>query len=185
MTRSGIVAFQGFSTTSEHDFEKLSRLKNEEWNKLEDDEEFIVSRENIFQDMINIYRNRSITKLKIHILFYDETASGNGVTRDAISLFYNTLYSMFEGANEKVPLPNIETEELEIVGKLITHAFLIHGIFPVQICKSSLLNVLYGESDREILLVSFLIFFPGKEAVIIRKLACGESVKHICSIQFK
>ena len=58
MTRSGIVAFQGFSAASEDDFEKLSRLKNKEINKLEDDEEFTVSRKNIFQDMINIYKNR-------------------------------------------------------------------------------------------------------------------------------
>ena len=114
-----------------------------------------MSRENIFQDMINIYRNRSITKSKIHRLFCDETASGDGVTRDAKSLLYNTLYSMFEGANEKVPLRNIETEELEMIGKIISHAFTTHGIFSVQICKSSLLNVLYGESDGEGLMASF------------------------------
>ena len=155
MTLSGIVVFRGFSAASEDDFEKLSRFKNEEMNKLEDDQEFIVSRENIFQDMINIYRNRSITKSEIHRLFCDETASGDGVTRDAKSLLYNTLYSMFEGANEKVPLRNIETEELEMIGKIISHAFTTHGIFPVQICKSSLLNVLYGESDGEGLMASF------------------------------
>ena len=82
---------------------------------------------------------------------------------------------MFDGANEKVPLPNIETEELEIIGEIITHAFITHGIFPVQICKSSLLNVLYGESNREVLLASILNFLPDKGAAIIRK-TCGESV---------
>ena len=94
MTRSGIVSFQGFSAASADDFEKLSRLKNEELNKLGDDEEFTVSRENNFEDMINIYRNRSITKSKSHILFCDETVSGDGVTRDVIPLFFNTLYSV-------------------------------------------------------------------------------------------
>ena len=64
MTRSGILVFQGFSAAIEDDFEKLARLKNEKMNKLEDDEEFIVSRENIFQGMIDIYINRSITKSK-------------------------------------------------------------------------------------------------------------------------
>ena len=68
MTRSGIVAFRGFSAASEDDFKKLSHLKNKELNKLEDDEEFIVSREKIFKDMINIYKNRSVTKSKIHIV---------------------------------------------------------------------------------------------------------------------
>ena len=62
---------------------------------------------------------------------------------------------MFEGANEKVPLRNIEAEELEMIGKIISHAFTTHGIFPVQICKSSLQNVLYGESDGEGLMASF------------------------------
>ena len=37
MTLSEIVVFQGFSAASEDDFEKLSRFKNEEMNKLEDD----------------------------------------------------------------------------------------------------------------------------------------------------
>ena len=42
---------------------------------------------------------------------------------------------MFEGKNEKVSLSNIETEEQEIVGKVLTHAFLICGTFPVQYAK--------------------------------------------------
>ena len=49
MTRSGIVAFQGFSAASEDNFEKLSRSKNEELNKSEDDVEFTVPRESILQ----------------------------------------------------------------------------------------------------------------------------------------
>ena len=49
MTRSGIVAFRGFSAASEDDFKKLSHLKNKELNKLEDDEEFIVSREKVLK----------------------------------------------------------------------------------------------------------------------------------------
>ena len=99
---------------------KLSGLKNKELNILEDDEEFIVSGENIFQNMKNIYKNRSITKSKSYVLFCNKTTSGG-----AICLFYNTLYSIFEGANEKVLLPNIETEELEIVGKMIIHSFIM------------------------------------------------------------
>ena len=29
------------------------------------------------------------------------------------------------GANENVPLPNVYTEELEIIGEKITHAFMV------------------------------------------------------------
>ena len=36
--------------------------------------------------------------------------------------------------------------------------------------------MLYGESNREVLLASFLNFLPDKGAAIIRKLGCGESV---------
>ena len=139
--------------------------------KLENDEKFIASRENSFQDAINIYRNRSITKSKIYILLCDKTTLGDEVTRNAISLFYNTFYSITEGENYKKPLPYIQTEELEIVGKIITYAFSIYGIFPVQICKSSILKVLYWESERKVLLTSFLNFLPEKHAAIIRKSA--------------
>ena len=83
--------------SSEDDFEKLSRLKNEEINKLEDDEKFILSRKNIFQDMINIYKNRPITKSKIHILFCDKTASGDGVIREAISVLQYLVSFVWRG----------------------------------------------------------------------------------------
>ena len=55
-------------------------------------------------------------------MFCDKSALMDGITRDVISLFYNELYYLFEGANEKVSLPNIYTEELEIVGeKILMH----------------------------------------------------------------
>ena len=55
-------------------------------------------------------------------MFCDKSALMDGITRDVISLFYNELYCLFEGANEKVSLPNIYTEELEIVGeKILMH----------------------------------------------------------------
>ena len=55
-------------------------------------------------------------------MFCDKSALIDGITRDVISLFYNELYYLFEGANEKVSLPNIYTEELEIVKeKLLMH----------------------------------------------------------------
>ena len=38
--------------------------------------------------------------------------------------------------------------------------------------------MLYGDSDREVLLASILNFLPEKETVILKKLARGESVNH-------
>ena len=55
-------------------------------------------------------------------VFPDKSALMDGITRDVISLFYSELYCLFEGANDKVSLPNIYTEELEIVKeKLLMH----------------------------------------------------------------
>ena len=60
--------------------------------------------------------------MKIDVVFCSKSALMDGITRDVISLFYNELYCLFEAANEKFPLPNIDTEELEIVGeKLLMH----------------------------------------------------------------
>ena len=55
-------------------------------------------------------------------MFCDKSALMDGITRDVVYLFYNELHCLFEGANEKVSLPNIYTEELEIVKeKLLMH----------------------------------------------------------------
>ena len=43
---------------------------------------------------------------------------------------------MFDGANEKVPLPNIETEEPEIIGQIITHAFITYGSSQYKYAKA-------------------------------------------------
>ena len=52
-------------------------------------------------------------------MFCDKSALMDGITRDVVYLFYNELHCLFEGANEKVSLPNIYTEELEIVGEIL------------------------------------------------------------------
>ena len=62
---------------------------------------------------------------------------------------------------------NMDEDDLEIIGKIITHAFIQYGIFPVKLCKSSLKKVLLGNVSDEELLQSFMQFLPSRKAGLV------------------
>ena len=46
-----------------------------------------VSRDSVYEDLLNIYKKRNVTSHKLHITFKGEDATGDGVARDAYSAF--------------------------------------------------------------------------------------------------
>ena len=57
------------------------------------------------------------------LAFQGESGVGEGVTKDIYDKFFHCFYEKGEGYNEKVPAATILSEELEIFGKIVTHAF--------------------------------------------------------------
>ena len=65
--------------------------------------------------------------------------------------------------------PSLDDDEVECVGKIITHAYITYGVFPLQLCSSSLKYFILGEVDDEDIKSSFLNFLPQNECDLLRK----------------
>ena len=75
--------------------------------------------------MINLYKKRNTTTHQLQLSFDNDEVSGNGVTRDAFSAFFASVYSKMDGSNERVPRTIVDDDDLVAVGKAITHAFIL------------------------------------------------------------
>ena len=195
MTYNGTVAFAGFGVNNNNssnesiDLEPLE-LPDENYallqnarlvavqSALTDDQTIVVNRDNIYWDMINYFSTNDFdSKRKVHIRFSNEDAVGDGVTRDALTLFFEKVYFKFEGCFEKVPTPTIESDELVSIGRIITTGFVYYNVFPFRIAHGSLKYALYNDITDEELFESFLNYVTAKEASLIRSYAQGRSVK--------
>ena len=106
--------------------------------------------------------------------FDNEEASDDGVTRDAFSAFFASVYSKMDGSSERVPRTIVDDDDLVAVGKAITHAFIMCNIFPFEICKSSIKHCVFGgDINKTELLTSFMAFIMPKEASIIQRFRSG------------
>ena len=157
-----------------HCYNLLQQERIQEYEKLKPLIYATVSRENIYHDMINLYKKRNTTTHQLQLSFDNEEASGDGVTRDAFSAFFASVYSKMDGSNERVPRTIVDDDDLVAVGKAITHAFILCNIFPFEICKSSIKHCIFGgDINKTELLTSFMAFIMPKEASIIQRFRSG------------
>ena len=63
-----------------------------------------VSRDQIFDDMLALFKKRTTTNHLVSIIFKGEDASGDGVTTDAFTSFFEKLYELMDGNNQKNPI---------------------------------------------------------------------------------
>ena len=118
----------------------------------------------------------------LKLSFSKEDAVGDGVVRDVYSIFYEEMYLKMDGNLCKVPSNNFDEEELHTIGKIITHGFILHNVFPVQLCKASLVNYLCGELTDNLLSSSFLEYLPPKEEDLIANFSESTDTQAIVDI---
>lgn len=177
------VGNKNFDADNDHlqrksSFQIIESLRQSEFAKLKlDVSESCLSRNDIYNEMINLYKKRGTLSQKMQIRFIGEEAEGDGVTRDAYSAFYAELYNKFDGEREKIPnVMNFPEEDLETIGKIIHHGFIQFGLFPFTFCKATIKHALFGEVDETELTKSFLQFIPENEAIQIFELSKGKKV---------
>ena len=138
-------------------------MRNREYDRLSQSVTTIeVSRENIYADMIN------------HIHFTDENAVGDGVSRDAFSAFFESLYGKMDGYFEKIPTAKISEDQLEIVGKIIHHGYIHYGMIPSRLSRSCFKYYLF-ETISEELITSFFNFVTPLEAERIKNFTSNDT----------
>ena len=202
MSPEGTVAFCGYATISLQDdeienhtildddddtpsnsnnqekienFDSLEALRAVEYSKLHDSPlVFEVLRSNVYNALLDIYKKRGIVSHKVILSFSHEPAGGDGVTKDCYAEFFDKLYEKMEGTVEKVPIEDLDEEELEVIGRIINHAFLQFSVFPLQLSKTTLMNILFNDIGDKELLSSFFNFITPMEAEIISQYTKGK-----------
>lgn len=177
------VTFLGHHVDLEHHYEELDKKRIQMYDELSQTYKNIcVSRENVFEDLMKLFRKRrDIMGHRIKVQFENEAADGDGVAREAYSLYMNQLlFKCFEGNSQFVPLihPEFGEEEFTIVGKILFVFFLNFGVFPIQISNASLEYALFGSCRDSTLLDSFFSYCSNSHSSIIRK-----AIRNECFVQ--
>ena len=180
MSPSGTVSFTGYSTnqcSTQDKYTELQKRKEQEREKITKEVIFEVNRNNIYNDMIALYRKRNIMLNCVKLTFKDENAIGDGVSRDAYSEFFQAVYQKMEGEFVKIPANRLDDDDLEIIGKIIHHAFVLYDIFPMQLSKAAFQYYLFDNVDKNDLVESFLGFITPTEREMIENFG-KDSVRH-------
>ena len=116
-------------------FQIIESLRQSEFEKLKFEvSESYLSRNDIFNEMINIYKKRGTLSQKMQVRFIGKEAEGDRVTRDAYLAFYAELYNKFDGEREKIPnVMNFPEEDLETTGKIIHYGFIQFGALSIYL----------------------------------------------------
>ena len=123
----------------------------------------VIDRSNIFTEVCQLFESsEAIKEYPLRISFLNEEGfDTGGVLRDMLSHFWQvTLPMYFEGSNQVVPVIHAQTNmaQFTILGKIISHGYLVSGVFPLQIAFPTLASILLGvgiEVHPEILMSCF------------------------------
>ena len=166
------VTFIGHHVDYGSIFAKIDEKRGQYYWKLNSaTKSIIVRRSVIFEDIFSAYKNdRDLHNHMLLIHLQNEMAAGDGVAREAYSIFVEDLFlKSFEGTSQFVPIirPEFGEDEFRIVGEILYHFFINFGVFPIQLSRASLGNVFTGECSHSTLISSFLSFLPKSESLII------------------
>ena len=106
-----------------------------------------VGRETLFDDVIRLYETKGIEKeFPFRVHFTGERAvDTGGVGRDLFSGFFEECYvKLFDGGLVLTPFihPHMKPSQLKSVRKVISHAYLDSGVFPIRIAFPCLAAIL-------------------------------------------
>lgn len=116
-----------------------------------DSKSVTINRENIAQDMLNLYSDNSIVMSLLNVTFIKEPAMDlNGVKREAFTLFWEKVMSLyFEGTTTYVPRisPAIDESIYKTLGRIMSHGYVMVGVFPALLSKTFFTALVAGKEN--------------------------------------
>ena len=146
-------------------YAKLQKKRKEALDSLKETVAIIVSRENIVRDLISVYKDPSILQRKVAAVIKGSEATGDGVLREVYSSFWDTFLSQSDGDSEHtLPLlPDLSREDYVSIGRILTHQFILCGVFPVKLSQASMQHAVLGTATDQCIVESFLALLPPNE----------------------
>ena len=149
---------------------ELQNKRKEALDSLKETVAIIVSRENIVGHLLSVYKDPSILQMKFSAVIEGSEATEDGVLR-VYSSFWDTFFSESDGDSEHtLPiLPNLSQEDYVSIGRILTHQFLLCGVFPVKLSQASLQHAVLGTVTDQCIVESFLVLLPPNEKDCFRR----------------
>ena len=154
----------------------IQQKRMEAMNTLEGNVSIIVNKENVVQDLISIYKDSTILQKFVSASMEGADATGDGVLREVYSLFWDQFLSQSDGDSEHtIPIvPSLNQEDYASIGRIITHQFVMSGIFPVKVSQASIQHAVLGHVSDECKINSFLQILPQGERKLLSKALAGD-----------
>lgn len=132
-----------------------------------------------------MYREGDIVgECPIHIEFKGEMAiDEGGVHREMFSAFWEKVYStLFEGAGLLTPMnhPQMDMNVFPIIGRILSHGYLVSGVLPIRIALPTLTCMLLGPTAviaGNVLLDTFLDYISATERATFKRALLFEAEK--------
>ena len=134
----------------------------------------LVDRATIFKSVLTIYEQESVYPMFIKFVGEIGVNEG-GLQRDMFTAFYEEAYAhLFEGATTVIPMVRCQMDmaTYALLGRIISHGYLVTGILPDRIALPSLLVALLGPSVKistSTLLDAFLDYISATERTVLKK----------------
>ena len=97
----------------------------------------------------SVYKDPSILEKNVVVSIEGTEASGDGVLQEVYSLFWDSFLSQSDDDNEhsfKI-LPNLNWEDYVSIGRILTHQFVLCGMFPVKVSQAL---TLFSQRNRRV-----------------------------------
>ena len=126
-----------------------------------------------------MYKDPSILQRKVAAVIEGSEATGDGILREVYSSFWDTFLSQSDGDSEHtLPLlPDLSQEDYVSIGRILTHQFILCGVFPVILSQASMQHAILGNATDQCIVESFLALLPpNKKDCLSRALDCVEII---------
>ena len=147
--------------------------------------QYSVDRQFLFRDVIALYRRQEIVnECPIAITFVDEIdVHRGGVQRDMYSGFWEKAYSLFDGSILVTLMvhPQTDMSVLPILGRILSHGYLVAEFLPLRIALPTLTAMLLGPSTpiaTNVVLESFLDFISNVERTTFKRALLLSRIRH-------
>ncbi|XP_063954743.1 uncharacterized protein LOC135153898 [Lytechinus pictus] len=161
------------------DMTELERRRAQAFLYLCANRKIVVSRQDIIATVLDAYRsNLELEHHRLTVELKDEIAVDlDGVTKEMFQLFFSAFAEKYmTGHLEKVPNNDHRlhaTDLYRTLGRIIAHAFVLCGYWPIAINKATLTASLTAAVSEDLVLSSFLGMLNERECHILQALLHG------------
>lgn len=139
----------------------------------------LINRKSIYKDILFLYEEKGdeiLAEYPFHVRFEGELGvDSGGVSRDMFSAFFESVYEcLFDGSCLLCPVvhPEMDQTSLSVIGRILSHAYMVTGILPNRIAFPCLAQCFLGTDvflKDEILKDSFMDSISVHESNIIKR----------------